>query len=109
MLNWERTDPNLELEGSYIGRGRGCYDELERRQYEVETLSLLVHHVNEYNITELDNKWEAVFHDEDTYVVRWLYKVSLTGRDLKGRPSKHAAVGRERCCYFFWQGTLKFY
>ena len=36
------------------------------------------------------------FWSEDTYVVRWKYKVSLTGRDLKGRPSKHVAVGRER-------------
>ena len=24
---------------------------------------------------------------------------------MKGRPSKHAAVGRERCAYFFWQGA----
>ncbi len=27
------------------------------------------------------------------------------GRDLKGRPSKHVAVGRERWAYFFWQGS----
>jgi supervillin len=27
------------------------------------------------------------------------------GRDLKGNPSKHVAVGRERWAYFFWQGS----
>merc|ERR1712088_292583 len=31
-------------------------------------------------------------------------KVSLTGKTLKGLPSKHVAVGRERWAYFFWQG-----
>ena len=34
------------------------------------------------------------FWSEDTYVVRWKYKVSLTGRTLKGGQSKHVAVGR---------------
>jgi supervillin len=28
----------------------------------------------------------------------------FSGRDLKGNPSKHVAVGRERWAYFFWQG-----
>eukprot|EP00094_Tigriopus_californicus_P009199 TCALIF_08869-PA protein Name:"Similar to SVIL Supervillin (Bos taurus)" AED:0.01 eAED:0.01 QI:0/0.8/0.66/0.83/1/1/6/288/1304 len=105
MNNWIVEDPNLELENCFLGRGRGYYDQSERRQYELETLSVQVHHVNEYNITELPEDWSGQFHSEDTYVVRWIYKVSLTGRDLKGRPSKHAAVGRERCAYFFWQGA----
>jgi len=26
-------------------------------------------------------------------------------RSLKGLPSQHAAVGRERMAYFFWQGA----
>ena len=30
---------------------------------------------------------------------------SIAGRDLKGQPSKHVAVGRERWAYFFWQGS----
>ncbi len=30
--------------------------------------------------------------------------VAFKGRDLKGNPSKHIAVGRERWAYFFWQG-----
>ena len=33
----------------------------------------------------------------------------LPGRDLKGGKSRHAAVGRERCAYFFWQVSVKSY
>ena len=104
MMRWKIEDPNLELEGSCLGRGRGHYDEVERRQYEIETLALKSWHISEYDIEELADNWTGQFHDKDTYVFRWTYKVSLTGRDLKGRPSKHAAVGRERFAYFFWQG-----
>ena len=105
MNDWEGTDPNMELEGSFLGRGRGYYDKAERRQYEIETISTSVNHVNEYSVNKLGDDWRAQFHSEDTYVIKWVYKVSLTGRDLKGNPSKHAAVGRERIACFFWQGA----
>ena len=104
MASWTIEDPNLQLEGSYLGRGTGYYDTEERRQYEVDTLGVKCWHVNEYKIEELPSSWPAQFHSEDSYVFRWTYKVSLTGRDLKGRPSKHMAVGRDRCAYYFWQG-----
>ena len=56
------------------------------------------------DILELPQSEHGQFYSGATYVVRWKYKVSLTGRDLKGRPSKHVAVGRERWAYFFWHG-----
>ena len=96
--------PLPALPPSFLGRGRGHYDVAERRQYEVDTVSLSSWHVNEYRVARLQDDWAGQFHDGDAYVFRWVYKVSLTGRDLKGRPSRHAAVGRERCAYFFWQG-----
>ena len=34
MASWEVTDPNLELEGSSLGRGSGFYDQQERRRYD---------------------------------------------------------------------------
>ena len=103
-LDHEAEDPNLELEGSPLGRGVSYYDPVERRQYEIETLDLKVWHVcvgggsaEGEGLNELKGDAAAgQFWSEDTYVVRWKYKVSLTGRDLKGRPSKHVAVGRER-------------
>ena len=96
------------MEGSHLGRGRGYYDEEERRQYEITTLSVTAWHVAETDYKPLPDTWTGQFHAEDTYVVRWKYKVALTGRTLAimgGGASKHSAVGRDRCAYFFWQGS----
>jgi supervillin len=68
-------------------------------------MSVKFWHISESDIFELPEREHGQFHSADTYVVRWQYKVSLTGRDLKGRPSKHVAVGRERWAYFFWHGA----
>jgi len=100
----EPSNPDLELEGSHLGRGRGYYDEAERRQYEITTLKVTSWHVAESDSKPLAENWTGQFHTGDTYVVRWNYKVALTGRALKGGASKYSAVGRERCAYFFWQG-----
>merc|ERR1719245_2716162 len=109
ILNEEEADPNLELEGTFVGRGRSYYDASERRQYEIDTLDLQVWHVSsdvdKEGVVLLDEKEVGEFYSEDTYVVRWKYKVSLTGRTLKGGQSKHVAVGRERFAYYFWQGS----
>ena len=104
MASWVELDPDLELENSHLGRGDGYYDESERRQYEIETLGIKVWHIRDSESVPLDEDWNAQFKSSDAYVVRWKYKVSLTGRDLKGNPSKHSAVGRERVAFFFWQG-----
>lgn len=108
IVSREDADPDLELEGSHLGRGRGYYDEVERRQYEITTLGVTAWHVAESDYDKLADTWTGQFHSEDTYVVRWKYKVALTGRTLAimgGGASKHSAVGRDRCCYFFWQGA----
>ena len=107
ILSREDADPDLELEMNHLGRGRGYYDEVERRQYEITTLGVTAWHVAESDYNQLPDSWSGQFHSEDTYVVRWRYKVALTGRALAsmgGGASKHKAVGRDRCAYFFWQG-----
>jgi len=104
LASREPSEPDLELEGSHLGRGRGYYDEVERRQYEITTQKVTAWHVAESNSKPLPDRWDGQFHTGDTYVVRWNYKVALTGRALKGGASKYSAVGRERCAYFFWQG-----
>ena len=104
MAKWPLQEPNYELEGSFLGRGRSYYDAAERRQYEIDTLSLNFWHVTDKDILELPGAEHGQFYTAGTFVVRWKYKVSLTGKTLKGLPSKHVAVGRERWAYFFWQG-----
>ena len=64
------------------------------RQYEVTTLQVTAWHVEESDYTCLPDTWRGQFHTEDTYVVRWKYKVALTGRALQmmgGGASKHKA------------------
>ncbi len=105
MAKWPLQEPNLELEGTFLGRGRSYYDAAERRQYEIETLSIQFWHVTDLDIAELPEREFGQFYSENTFVIRWKYKVSLTGKTLKGAPSKHVAVGRERWAYFFWHGS----
>ena len=107
ILAREDFDPDLELEMNHLGRGRGYYDKAEMRQYEITTQSVTAWHVAETDYNKLPDTWTGQFHFEDTYVVRWKYKVALTGRALAmfgGGASKQKAVGRDRCAYFFWQG-----
>ena len=79
-----------------LGRGRSWYDAAERRQYEIDTLSINFWYVTEKDGTlELPEKEHGQFFSGGTYVVRWKYKVSLTGRTLKGQASKH--VGQVWC------------
>ncbi|KAG0413005.1 hypothetical protein HPB47_009851 [Ixodes persulcatus] len=104
LLARDPMEPDLELSGSHLGRGLEYYDSLERRQYTISTLGLRVWHITEYEHRALPESSYGQFHSGDTYVVRWLYTVTQTGRDLSGQRSRHAGTGRERCAYFFWQG-----
>ncbi|CAH8464884.1 unnamed protein product [Heterobilharzia americana] len=83
--------PNLlTLEGRYIGRG-GKTDELR------------VWHVSEFARFELPVTSHGQLHREDTYVIRWSYKIAFNSqRNGSKRNSENA---REYCAYFFWQGS----
>ena len=73
----ERLDPDLQLEGSHLGRGREFYDIEERRQYIVETLGVKCWYVEENDSKPLPDTFNGQFHSQDTYVVRWKYKVYI--------------------------------
>ena len=77
ISNLERLDPDLQLEGAHLGRGREFYDTEERRQYIVETLGVKCWYVEENDSRPLPESFSGQFHSQDTYVVRWKYKVYI--------------------------------
>lgn len=80
MLDNPIPDPDLILEGSHLGRGLKYYDEETRRCFEVSTHDVKVWHISEYEYSELPSGSVGQFHMEDSYVVRWHYMVTITGK-----------------------------
>ena len=70
LAEQEVAPPDLELEGSHLGRGRGWYDEQERRQYEIATVGVAAWEVGEADSRALGEDWGGQLHTGDTYVVR---------------------------------------
>ncbi|XP_050688505.1 supervillin-like isoform X3 [Eriocheir sinensis] len=105
MLEELPQEPDLVLEMSHLGRGVEYYDEEERRLLTISTNDFKVWHVSEYGKVLMSEASRTHLYTGDTYVVRWYYLVTATGRTLKGEPSKHNVTGRTRVAYFFWQGS----
>ncbi|XP_070156872.1 supervillin isoform X1 [Polyergus mexicanus] len=98
------TSVDLILEGCHLGRGTGCYDNELKKEYIVATTSVMVWHIDEFSHALLDESSIGQFYSGDSYIVQWMYSVTVTGRELTGLPSKHLAKGRDRSVYFIWQG-----
>ncbi|KZC07403.1 Supervillin [Dufourea novaeangliae] len=104
LLEENTTPVDLVLEGSHLGRGTGWYDAELMKQTIVTTTSVKVWHIDEFSHTLLDDSSIGQFYSGDSYIVYWMYSVTITGRELSGMPSKHSAKGRDRSVYFIWQG-----
>ncbi|XP_049874126.1 supervillin-like isoform X4 [Pectinophora gossypiella] len=105
MWSNEYQDPDLILEGSHIGRGTSYYDKESMRHYNITTKSVCKWVIQEYDYQKVDNEAEmSEFFSGDSYIIRWEYQITVTGRELNGKPSKHNLTGRDRCAYFCWQG-----
>ncbi|XP_049958498.1 supervillin [Schistocerca serialis cubense] len=104
MTESKQSEPDLELEGLHLGRGCNYFDQEMRRHYEITTLGVTVWHIQEYEHSELPRSSLGQFHMGDSYVIRWQYSITVTGRELSGQPSRHSVAGRDRCAYFCWQG-----
>ncbi|KMQ92654.1 supervillin-like isoform x1 protein, partial [Lasius niger] len=98
------TPVDFILEGCHLGRGTGCYDNELKKEYVVATTSVMVWHIDEFSHALLDKSSIGQFYSGDSYIVQWMYSVTITGRELTGLPSKHLAKGRNRSVYFIWQG-----
>ncbi|XP_037907109.1 uncharacterized protein LOC119649162 isoform X6 [Hermetia illucens] len=99
-------EPNLVLEGSNLGRGNFYYDDDSMRHYDIKSKSVNKWKINEYSFEEENESNYSHFYSAESYIIRWMYQISVTVRELSGRiSSRSIAVGRDRCVYFCWQGT----
>ncbi|KAM3593440.1 uncharacterized protein V6R79_013069 [Siganus canaliculatus] len=93
------------LDGFNVGRGYGLVEAEEWRSYQITTLSVEVWHILEFDYSRLPQQSIGQFHEGDTYVIKWNYMVSTAvGRRQYPDQQKTAGIGKEKCCYFFWQG-----
>ncbi|GBP24047.1 hypothetical protein EVAR_10148_1 [Eumeta japonica] len=105
MWSNDYQDPDLVLEGSHVGRGTHYYDKESMRHYDIKTKSVSKWIISEYEYQKVNNEGElGEFYSGDSYIIRWEYQITVTGRELNGKPSKHNLTGRDRCAYFCWQG-----
>uniref|UniRef100_A0A3Q1FCE3 Supervillin a n=1 Tax=Acanthochromis polyacanthus TaxID=80966 RepID=A0A3Q1FCE3_9TELE len=93
------------LDGFNVGRGYGLVEAEEWRSYKISTLVVEVWHILEFDYSRLPRQSIGQFHEGDTYVVKWKYMVSTAvGKRQNPEQLKTAGAGKEKCCYFFWQG-----
>ncbi|XP_051557627.1 supervillin-like isoform X2 [Myxocyprinus asiaticus] len=96
------------LDGQDVGRGHGPVENSSEdclRSLEISTVGVDVWHILEFDYSRLPKQSIGQFHEGDTYVVKWKYMVSAAvGSRQKPDQVRSAGPGREKCCYFFWQG-----
>ncbi|XP_063701804.1 uncharacterized protein LOC134831897 isoform X2 [Culicoides brevitarsis] len=99
-------EPNLILENSNLGRGHFYYDDDTMRHYEIITESVQKWHLTEqeYKLVASEEEF-GHFYSAESYTIRWIYRISITVRELSGKISERATVGRDRCAYFCWHGS----
>uniref|UniRef100_A0A668AH27 Supervillin a n=1 Tax=Myripristis murdjan TaxID=586833 RepID=A0A668AH27_9TELE len=105
MLPLHQAPVHTKLDGLSVGRGYGLVEGEERRNYEISTLAVEVWHILEFDYSRLPRQSIGQFHEGDTYVVKWKYMVSTAvGKRQNPEQLRTAGAGKEKCCYFFWQG-----
>ncbi|XP_076617469.1 supervillin a isoform X1 [Chaetodon auriga] len=105
MLPLHQGPVSTRLDGFNVGRGYGLVEAEDWRSYEISTLAVEVWHILEFDYSRLPCQSIGQFHEGDTYVMKWKYMVSTAvGRRQNPEQVKTAGPGKEKCCYFFWQG-----
>ncbi|XP_025829132.1 supervillin isoform X3 [Agrilus planipennis] len=105
MLNTKPAPPSLEVDGMHLGRGKSYFDPETNRLFKFTTLGITCWIILEYSHEKIQESSVGQFFNGNSYIIRWQYRATVTGRELSGRPSKHSQVGRDRCLYFCWQGN----
>ncbi|XP_031154103.1 supervillin a isoform X5 [Sander lucioperca] len=105
MLPLHQAPVCTKLDGFSVGRGYGLVEAEDWRSYEVSTLAVELWHILEFDYSRLPLQSIGQFHEGDTYVMKWKYMVSTAvGRRQNPEQQKTTGAGKEKCCYFFWQG-----
>ncbi|KAJ8957583.1 hypothetical protein NQ318_020624 [Aromia moschata] len=105
MLTEKEKNPDLVVENIHLGRGDVYFDEETRRLFEYDTLEIKAWRILENTHEELKDKSIGQFYNGDSYIYSWRYRQTVKGRELNGKPSKYAQVGRERSVFFCWHGS----
>ncbi|XP_073786660.1 supervillin isoform X40 [Danio rerio] len=95
------------LDGQDVGRGHGPVENSSDdclRSLEISTVSVDVWHILEFDYSRLPKQSIGQFHEGDAYVLKWKYMVSAAVGSRQKPDQRSAGPGREKCCYFFWQG-----
>lgn len=98
-------EPNLILEQSNLGRGNFYYDTDSMRHFEIISKTCDKWQINEFNFEKADKSSYGHFYSAESYILKWIYQINVTVRELSGRVSNRSTVGRDRCVYFTWQGN----
>lgn len=104
MFDKPRTEPDLVIEGTHLGRGNNYFDEETNRLFEYTTVEVIAWRILESTYEEMDKISLGQFYSGESYIIRWRFRMTVRGRELSGKPSKHLQSGRDRTIYFFWQG-----
>lgn len=97
--------PDLIVEGTHLGRGSQYFDEEFSRLFEFDTYNVTAWRISENNYEKIDDDAVGQFYNGESYILRWKFRMTVKGRELSGKPSKHLQSGRDRTIYFFWQGA----
>lgn len=97
-------EPDLVAEGTHLGRGSQYFDEEFSRLFEFETNTITAWRITENSYEKIDEDSVGQFYNGESYILRWRFRMTVKGRELSGKPSKHLQSGRDRTIYFFWQG-----
>ncbi|XP_029310174.1 supervillin-like isoform X3 [Cottoperca gobio] len=93
------------LDGANVGRGHGPVEtEDHMRIQEINTASVDVWHILEFDYSRLPRQSIGQFHEGDAYVVKWKYMVNTSVGRRHNPEARSSGPGKEKCCYFFWQG-----
>lgn len=98
-------EPNLVLEQANLGRGNFYYDTDSMRHFEIISKSCDKWQINEFNFDKAAEASYGHFYSAESYILKWIYQINVTVRELSGRVSNRSTVGRDRCVYFTWQGS----